>query len=85
MQPVSVRMILKSMSKKNVLEISGERKKSEKKYNVKESVSGKFTRKYGLPDEIKIDNITAEYIDGVLTIKLPKDTAKLKTKTIEIK
>jgi HSP20 family protein len=64
--------------------ISGEKKTSEKKYNFKESVHGKFVRKFTLPKEIKVEDISATYTDGVLTVKLPKDKEIVKSKLIEV-
>lgn len=68
----------------HVLIVSGEKKKLEKKYNVKETSYGKFVRKFSLPKEVMIDEITANYVNGVLLIKIPKDTSTLKTKLIEV-
>jgi HSP20 family protein len=69
----------------SVLIISGERKKSEKKYNVNETHYGKFIRKFTLPKEVKIDEITATYVNGILELKIPKDTNLTKSKLIEVK
>lgn len=69
---------------KNTLIISGDKKTIEKKYNIRESFSGKFLRSFNLPKEIKLEEITATYIDGILTIKIPKDTLAIQTKVIEI-
>lgn len=69
----------------DVLIISGERKKSEKKFNLNETVYGKFVRKFSLPNEVKVEDISAEYVNGILTITIPKDEKKIKTKLIEIK
>jgi len=69
----------------NVLIISGERKKSEKKFNLKETHYGKFVRKFTLPNEVNVDEISATYVDGILNVKVPKDVTKTKTKLIEIK
>jgi HSP20 family protein len=68
----------------NVLVISGERKKSEKKYNVNETHYGKFLRKFTLPQEVKIEEITATYVNGILDIKIPKHKTVVKSKLIEI-
>ncbi len=69
----------------NVLIVSGERKKTDKKYNLKETRYGKFVRRFELPNEVNIDGITATYVDGILTVKVPKDSTKTKSKLIEIK
>lgn len=68
-----------------VLRISGERKaeKEEKtrKYHRVERSYGTFLRVFALPDGAKI---SADYKDGVLTVRLPKsETAK--SKAIEVK
>lgn len=68
----------------NKLIISGEKKTSEKKYNLRETFQGSFVRTFNLPKNIKTDEINAIYNDGILTIKIPKDTTVIKTKLIEI-
>ena len=64
--------------------ISGEKKITEKKYNLKESFQDTFVRSFTLPKEVKIEEITAAYVDGILTVKVPKDTASIKNKLIEV-
>ena len=68
----------------DTLIVSGEKKKSDKKFNLKESFEGTFVRTFRLPKEIKVDEITATYSEGILTIKVPKDTSVIKKKMIEI-
>jgi HSP20 family protein len=68
----------------NVLSISGEKKKLEKKYNVKESHYGKFLRRFTLPKEVNVEEISANYVNGILEIKIPKDLTVLKSKLIEV-
>jgi len=74
----------------NVLTISGERKlkdeaKEEDYYRV-ESVYGKFSRSFTLPEKIDVENIHAESSDGVLEVIIPKlKEADTKPKKIEIK
>lgn len=68
----------------NLLIISGERKKDEKKFNLKENVYSKFVRKFTLPNEVKVEDISASYVNGILNIIIPKDEKKLKSKLIEI-
>lgn len=68
----------------NSLIISGEKKESEKKYNLRETFKGKFIRSFVLPKEVKVDEITATYTDGILNLKVPKDTTAIKNKLIEI-
>lgn len=71
-----------------VLTISGERK-SEEKVEGKEArrserFYGQFRRSISLSSEVKADQVTANYKDGVLTITLPKVEAA-KPKQIEVK
>lgn len=74
----------------DVLTISGEKKseqKDEKKnyYRIERNY-GAFSRSFTLPAEIKIENISASYDNGVLNITLPKtEEAKIVEKQIEIK
>lgn len=71
---------------KNV-SISGERKIGEfekAKYHRKERDSGTFNRIINLPGEINSDLVEAKLVDGVLTLKLPKQEAR-KPKQITIK
>jgi len=74
----------------NVLTISGERKlkdeaKEEDYYRV-ESVYGKFSRSFTLPEKIDVENIHAESSDGVLEVIIPKlKEEDTKPKKIEIK
>ena len=64
----------------DVLTISSETKKitetkdEKERYTRREFTYSSFTRSFTLPDEVKQDEITAEYNDGVLTISVPKDT-----------
>lgn len=73
----------------NVLLISGERRREEEegaRYLRMERRVGKFMRKFVLPENANLDNITAVCSDGVLTVtveKLPPPEPK-KPKTIEI-
>ena len=74
----------------NVLTISGERKykdevKEDDYYKV-ESVYGKFSRSFTLPEKIDVENIHAESSDGVLEVIIPKlKVEDAKPKKIEIK
>jgi HSP20 family protein len=74
----------------NVLTISGERKlkdevKEDDYYKI-ESVYGKFSRSFTLPEQIDVENIHAESSDGVLEVIIPKlKTEESKPKKIEIK
>ena len=74
----------------NNLTISGERKlkeevKEEDYYKV-ESLYGKFSRSFTLPEKIDVENIHAESSDGVLEVIIPKlKEEDTKPKKIEIK
>ena len=72
-----------------VLQISGERKveKEEKKdtWHRVERSSGKFLRKFRLPENAKMDQIKASMENGVLTVTVPKvEVKKPDVKAIEI-
>ena len=70
------------------LSISGERKIVSEgenvRYHRREREDGKFSRVIALPSDIQIDNIEAGYVDGILSIKIPKDEAA-KPKQITVK
>lgn len=75
----------------NAIVVSGERKiknevKEDEYYKI-ESNFGKFLRSFSLPEEVDIENIHAESINGVLEIVLPKlkDVNSNKIKKIKIK
>ena len=64
-----------------VLTLRGERKteeetKDEKQHRI-ERFHGTFVRHFDLPDNIDQSNITADYIDGVLDLNIPKTEKKL--------
>ncbi|URE32071.1 Hsp20/alpha crystallin family [Musa troglodytarum] len=73
-----------------VLQISGERSKEEEEKNDKwhrvERSSGKFLRRFRLPENAKVDQVKASMENGVLTVTMPKEDAKKKPemKSIEI-
>jgi HSP20 family protein len=69
-----------------VLTISGERKsekRDEKEHRI-ERYYGSFARSFALPENVKEDGVTAEHVDGVLHLKLPK-SEPAKPKAVEIK
>jgi HSP20 family protein len=74
----------------NILTISGERKykdeaKEDEYYKI-ESVYGKFSRSFTLPEKIDVEHIHAESNDGVLEVIIPKlKEEESKPKKIEIK
>ncbi|MCS6895267.1 MAG: Hsp20/alpha crystallin family protein [Bacteroidia bacterium] len=72
------------------LTVSGERKfqKEEgdkKTYHRVETQYGSFMRSFLLPDDVKVDAISAEYTDGILKLHLPKDEKKAQVARIEVK
>ncbi|KAK4265320.1 hypothetical protein QN277_026387 [Acacia crassicarpa] len=72
-----------------VLQISGERNvekedKNEKLHRVERS-SGKFLRRFRLPENAKMDQVKASMENGVLTVTVPKEEVKKpEVKAIEI-
>lgn len=72
-----------------VLTVSGERKlerenKEEKPYR-SERYYGKFSRSVALPAQVDPNRVTAEYKDGILTVKLPKvEEAKPRQITVNV-
>ena len=63
----------------DVVRIEGEYKRSnpvdkmdESKYLIRELPQGSFTRTLRLPAPIDAENVEAEVVDGVLTLRLPK-------------
>ena len=71
-----------------VLTITGEKKfeTEEKKdgYYRKERSYGSFKRSFRLSDDVLVDEVDADFTDGVLTLRLKKDTAKEAVKQITI-
>lgn len=71
----------------NVLTLSGERvfasDISDKDFVRKEIIGGSFTRRVGLPFPVKTDLAKAEYVNGILTVSLPKTEAAT-TRKLEI-
>ncbi len=61
---------------RDMLEISGERKRSEShnngKYFQRELNWGKFSKKILLPHEVEVDRVKAQIEDGMITLKMPK-------------
>lgn len=60
-----------------------EKEKKGQKYHRIERAYGSFERSMSLPDNCKPDNMTAEYKDGMLTLRIPK-TAEVSPKAIEV-
>ncbi|GJN05888.1 hypothetical protein PR202_ga23559 [Eleusine coracana subsp. coracana] len=73
----------------NVLVISGERSKEKEDKNDKwhrvERSSGKFMRRFRLPENAKVDEVKAGLENGVLTVTVPKAEVKRpEVKSIQI-
>ncbi|KAK1660780.1 hypothetical protein QYE76_048939 [Lolium multiflorum] len=73
----------------NVLVISGERTKEKEDKNEKwhrvERSSGKFVRRFRLPENTKVEEVKAGLENGVLTVTVPKaEIKKPEVKAIEI-
>lgn len=74
----------------NALKIKGEKKqeteKKDKNYHCMERSYGSFQRVLSLPDDADPETISAEYKNGIMTIKVPrKPELKPDVKKIEIK
>lgn len=67
---------LKVLVEDGVLKIVGEKKteRDEKgrNYRIVERSFGKFERSFIIPDYVDVKNITAKYVDGVLTLEMSK-------------
>jgi len=73
----------------NVLTVSGERQRTDEKkeanYQVTERHFGKFSRSFQLPEDVKMQGITADMKSGVLSISIPKNTeAPRRPKAVEV-
>ncbi len=71
------------------LTVSGERKfeseRKEKTWHVVESSYGTFSRIFRLPEDANAAAIEANYADGILTVRIPKDAAKNAFTRIDVK
>ena len=71
------------------LKVSGERKRAELsedvKFHIKEVAYGKFSRTFNLPKNADQKKIKASYLNGILTVTIPKDSSKALKTTIEVK
>ena len=76
---------------KDVLTISSEREKSEKRdeqkqpsFRMKEFGLRDFCRSFSLPEAVDSDAIKAEYMNGILMITIPKKEVVKNTKEIQV-
>ena len=71
-----------------VLQISGERSREQEEKNDTwhrvERSSGKFMRRFRLPENAKLDQVKAAMENGVLTVTVPKEVKRPDVKTIDI-
>ena len=68
------------------LSIKGSRKEPELKdgsWRRRERGFGEFSRSFKLSSDVDVDNVSADFVNGVLTIRLPKSEA-VKPRRIEI-
>ncbi len=84
MRPEDIDLTLEN----NTLTLSGERtivreENTELRYHVWEQASGAFRRSFSLPRTVRSEEISADYTDGVLTVRLPK-SAEARSRRIEI-
>jgi HSP20 family protein len=79
---------VKVLIENGVIRITGERhmEKEEKgkKYHRIERAYGSFERSFSLPENSKPDAMTADYKDGMLTLRVPKSQEEA-PKSIEVK
>ena len=63
-------------AEKGILTIRGDRKQEKREpaqgYERIERVTGGFTRRFALPENVQSDNIKARYNNGVLEVSIPK-------------
>lgn len=74
--------------KKNTLSVWAEKKAIEsedkKDYTRREFDYYSFARSFVLPETVNTDEITAEYVNGILNITIGKDDAQSKSKEIKV-
>jgi HSP20 family protein len=85
MLPAFSKENIKTSIEDNYLTISAERQKTEENYRRKSSFFGKFEKSFKLPEFIITDKIDASFVDGVLSVIIPKDNEKLGKKVIEVR
>lgn len=74
--------------KKDTLSVWVEKKEIEtevkKDYTRKEFEYSSFARSFVLPESVNADSITAEYVNGILSITIGKDDVKSQSKEIKV-
>lgn len=69
----------------DVLNIRGERREEKKEKNRSEMHYGSFSRSLRLPHDVKAEEVTATYTDGVLEVRVPAAAEEHPTMTIPVK
>ena len=82
--PGSTRDEIKVWLEKGLLTITGEKKPQAGEKIFSERVFGKFSRLFRLPEDADLDNIEANYRDGVVSVEIAK-LEEAKPKSINIK
>ncbi|KAL0452799.1 UNVERIFIED_CONTAM: class I heat shock protein [Sesamum latifolium] len=85
----NARIDWKETPEAHVFKISGERSKEQEekkeKWHRVERSSGKFLRRFRLPENAKLDQVKAAMENGVLTVTVPKEEVKkAEVKAIDI-
>lgn len=79
----------KVVAEEGTLKISAEHKEEatqeEKAYSRREFRYGSFSRSFTLPENVKTEDIHAQYENGILSIEIPKKEIEQKRATKEIK
>jgi HSP20 family protein len=69
--------------------VSGDRKLekegTQKKYHAIETQYGSFIRAFQFPGKVNQEGIEAEYINGILEIRIPKEEKKISKTSIQVK
>jgi len=72
---------------RGVLTVSGQRASEEeedaRQYHVREQVYDRFARSFALPASVTSEEVTAEFDNGMLTVRLPK-VAEAKPRRVKI-
>jgi HSP20 family protein len=85
--PGAVKDDIKIWLENDVLTVSGEKKSKQMDGSnklISERSFGKFERSFKMPSGVDRNKVTAEIVDGILVVAVPK-TAETKAREIEIK